>query len=41
VTNKGVVGRNFCYQTTSSVNLFMKDRWINPFRGDRQHRHGD
>lgn len=30
-TNKGVVGRNFCYQTTSSVNLFMKDRWINPF----------
>jgi len=31
VTNKGVVGRNFCYQTTSAVNLFMKDRWINPF----------
>ncbi len=30
-TGKGVVGRNFCYQTTSGVNLFMKDRWINPF----------
>jgi gluconate 2-dehydrogenase alpha chain len=27
----GVVGRNFCYQTTSGVNVFFKDRWINPF----------
>lgn len=30
-TGKGVVGKNFCYQTTSSVNVFMKDRWTNPF----------
>jgi gluconate 2-dehydrogenase alpha chain len=28
---KGVVGRNFCYQTNSSMNLFMKSRWTNPF----------
>ncbi|WP_340115584.1 GMC family oxidoreductase [Pelagibius sp. 7325] len=27
----GVVGKNFCLQTMSSVNLFFKDRWINPF----------
>jgi gluconate 2-dehydrogenase alpha chain len=26
-----VVGRNFCYQTSSLVNLFFPDRWINPF----------
>lgn len=30
-TGEGVVGRNFCYQTNSSVNLFFKDRWINSF----------
>ncbi|WP_394823328.1 GMC family oxidoreductase [Pendulispora albinea] len=30
-TDTGVVGKNFCYQTTSSVSLFFKDRWINPF----------
>jgi len=29
--NTGVVGKNFCYQTNSSVSLFMKDRWFNPF----------
>jgi gluconate 2-dehydrogenase alpha chain len=29
--NKGVVGKNFCYQTNSGVNLFMKERWFNPF----------
>ena len=31
VTGEGVVGRNFCYQTNSTINVFMKDRWINPF----------
>jgi gluconate 2-dehydrogenase alpha chain len=31
VTGEGVVGKNFCYQTNSAVNVFMKDRWINPF----------
>jgi len=30
-TRTGVVGKNFCYQTNSAVNLFMKDRWFNPF----------
>ncbi len=27
----GVVGRNFCYQVTTGVSLFVKDRWLNPF----------
>lgn len=31
MTGKGVVGKNFCYQTTSSVSLFMKNRWMNPY----------
>jgi gluconate 2-dehydrogenase alpha chain len=31
VTGLGVVGKNFCYQTTSGMNLFMKDSWMNPF----------
>jgi gluconate 2-dehydrogenase alpha chain len=30
-TRRGVVGRNFCHQTMSSVNVFFRDRWINPF----------
>jgi gluconate 2-dehydrogenase alpha chain len=30
-TGKGVVGRNFCYQTISAMNVFVRDRWINPF----------
>jgi gluconate 2-dehydrogenase alpha chain len=30
-TRRGVVGKNFCYQTLSGVNVFFKDRWINPF----------
>ncbi|HEV7914506.1 MAG TPA: GMC family oxidoreductase, partial [Albitalea sp.] len=35
----GVVGRNFCHQTMSSVSVFFKDRWINPFfaAGASQH----
>ena len=31
LTEHGVVGKNFCYQTNSGVTLFMKDRWFNPF----------
>jgi gluconate 2-dehydrogenase alpha chain len=30
-SGKGVVGKNFCYQVMSSVPVFFKDRWINPF----------
>lgn len=30
-SSSGVVGKNFCYQTTSAMNLFLKDRWFNPF----------
>lgn len=30
-TRRGVVGRNFCHQTNSSITVFTKDRWINPF----------
>ena len=26
-----MVGKNFCYQTNSAVNVFKKDWWINPF----------
>ncbi len=32
-TGEGVVGRNFCYQTTSSVQMFFDDKRINPFIG--------
>lgn len=28
---RGVVGKNFCHQTQSSMSVFYKDRWINPF----------
>ena len=30
-TGRGTLGRNFCYQTNSSVSLFLKDEWLNPF----------
>jgi len=31
-TNRsGVVGKNFCHQMMSGVNVFFKDRWINHF----------
>jgi gluconate 2-dehydrogenase alpha chain len=30
-TGNGVVGKNFCYQTNSGMNVFVKDSWINPF----------
>jgi gluconate 2-dehydrogenase alpha chain len=31
VKHTGVVGKNFCYQANSSVSLFVKDKWFNPF----------
>ncbi len=30
-TGEGVVGKNFCYQALAGINLFFKDRWLNPF----------
>jgi gluconate 2-dehydrogenase alpha chain len=30
-TRRGVVGKNFCYQTNAGVSVFFRDRWINPF----------
>ncbi len=30
-TNTGVVGKNFCYQISSGVNVFFKNRIMNPF----------
>ena len=30
-TGHGVVGKNFCHQTMFGTNVFLKDRWINPF----------
>ena len=30
-TRRGVVGKNFCYQTNSGVDVFFRGRWINPF----------
>jgi gluconate 2-dehydrogenase alpha chain len=32
-TRRGAVGKNFCYQTNVGVNVFFRDRWINPFLG--------
>lgn len=32
-TGEGVVGRNYAYQTMSSVNVFFDDKLINPFIG--------
>ena len=31
VNNRGVVGKNFCYQAGAGVGVFFKDRWLNPF----------
>lgn len=38
-TRRGAVGKNFCHQTMSGVNVFFRDRWINPFlaAGASQH----
>jgi gluconate 2-dehydrogenase alpha chain len=32
-TGKGVVGKNYCYQTGGGVQVFVKDRQLNPFMG--------
>jgi gluconate 2-dehydrogenase alpha chain len=32
-TGKGAVGKNYCYQTTSNVQVFFDDRILNPFMG--------
>ena len=32
-TGKGAVGKNYCYQTTSAVQVFFEDRYLNPFMG--------
>lgn len=31
VSGHGVVGKNFCYQVNAGVDLFIKERWFNPF----------
>jgi gluconate 2-dehydrogenase alpha chain len=36
-TGQGVIGRNYAYQITSSVNLFYDDRILNPFIGAGAH----
>ncbi|MET0795168.1 MAG: GMC family oxidoreductase, partial [Polyangiaceae bacterium] len=32
-TGKGTVGKNYCYQTGGGVQVFVKDKEINPFMG--------
>jgi gluconate 2-dehydrogenase alpha chain len=36
-SGKGVVGKNYCYQTVSGVGLFFEDRHINPFMATGAH----
>ena len=36
-TGEGVVGKNYAYQTMSSVNVFFDDKLINPFVGAGAH----
>ena len=36
-TGQGVVGKNYAYQITSSVNLFFDDKILNPFIGAGAH----
>jgi gluconate 2-dehydrogenase alpha chain len=36
-TGQGVVGRNYAYQITSSVNVFYDDKILNPFIGAGSH----
>jgi gluconate 2-dehydrogenase alpha chain len=33
VTGKGAVGKNYCYQVGSGVQVFVRDKTINPFMG--------
>jgi gluconate 2-dehydrogenase alpha chain len=37
MTGEGVVGKNYAYQTMSSVNVFFDDKIINPFIGAGSH----
>jgi gluconate 2-dehydrogenase alpha chain len=37
VSQQGVVGRNYAYQITSSVNVFFDDKILNPFIGAGAH----
>ena len=36
-TGKGVVGKNYCYQVTSGVSVFLQDKVINPFMATGSH----
>lgn len=36
-TGQGVVGKNYAYQTMSSVNVFFDDKILNPFIGSGSH----
>jgi gluconate 2-dehydrogenase alpha chain len=36
-TGQGVIGRNYAYQITSSVNVFFDDKILNPFIGAGSH----
>jgi len=36
-TGKGTVGRNYCYQVTSGVSVFLQDKVINPFMATGSH----
>ena len=36
-TGKGVIGKNYAYQITSSVNVFYDDKLLNPFIGAGAH----
>jgi gluconate 2-dehydrogenase alpha chain len=36
-TGEGVVGKNYAYQTMSSVNVFFEDKILNPFIGSGAH----
>ena len=37
VTGQGVIGKNYAYQITSSVNVFYEDKILNPFIGAGAH----
>jgi gluconate 2-dehydrogenase alpha chain len=37
MSGEGVVGRNYAYQTMSSVNVFFEDKILNPFIGSGAH----
>jgi gluconate 2-dehydrogenase alpha chain len=37
ITGEGVIGKNYAYQITSSVNVFFDDKILNPFIGAGSH----